>query len=744
MKLATAIPTPFDVLRTISVWLKVHPKTRYAITFAVICTICYFILEGTAWADTESRISARTFYLPLEGVTDTHGVPIWRYLELPTDPGNGPTYIMRSIRHFVASLLWTIYSFAIALGIGMAEWIISFEWLSWIAAPFELVANGVSDLIDAWMLIPLAVLISSIWIAVGFVRGRTGASIIELVMVSLVFGIIASPIANPLTWLTGDGSDTASENGLIQRSAQFGTEAGTFAINPDAEVEDVTLSGAIIDVTLRRPLQSIAFGAPLEGQCETDWNTHAAEDSGLDAEDIRKEVIKCDDAVADANQTDSFLWLGAFLMALPATLGVNFLLAVFLGFLLYEVGQAFIATVAAIIKAGFALLPGNSRTAWLNSLFQVVVSGVLVGVYVFALVIYVWLMGALIENIPPPLMTLGSIIIGIFIIIAAITFWRMKRAGKTVRKTLAEKFGRTGLSKDAQPKQPSKFGSNVRSAAARGLDMYDRRRLFRNSTQVGRNSTPVGRMARTATTAAGVAAAVSTGGASAAATKAGTSMAKRAGTALATRAGAAVASQTGASAVGTHNPGQGGVGAPSAQAALPPGAELPSHEPPALNAAQESTQDEGTRASQNNTEEPRSLPSAGRGQVVIANEPDLPAGHPTPLPTHAPTPGRSSEEAPPKRDTQQSVHHIPEGKYGNNWVHKNGEVHSPMTIRPDGSRVKNIPPEHKINKAFHEGDSWVTSQNIKDLNPSSTQATPAPEAMRPRNMGSVPKQEGNK
>src|SRR5690625_2798491 len=106
MKLAAAIPTPGDILRSFVVWLRVHPKTRYLLIFSAICTISYFFVNDMAWASTEDRITEHTLSMPLDGITDSDGVPIWRYLDIPMDPGNGPTYIARTIRSTLAGFLW--------------------------------------------------------------------------------------------------------------------------------------------------------------------------------------------------------------------------------------------------------------------------------------------------------------------------------------------------------------------------------------------------------------------------------------------------------------------------------------------------------------------------------------------------------------------------------------------------------------------------------------------------------------
>lgn len=702
MKLAAAIPTPGDILRSFVVWLRVHPKTRYLLIFSAICTISYFFVNDMAWASTEDRITEHTLSMPLDGITDSDGVPIWRYLDIPMDPGNGPTYIARTIRSTLAGFLWGIYSGVLVIVIGLTEWIVSFEWLTWIAAPFELIANGVSAVLEAWMLIPLGILVSAVWIAIGYLQGRTGAATVEFVMVVLVLGVISTSVVHPLSWMSGSGADVASENGLIRQAADAGAEAGAMTINQDGEAQNLTLSGTVVDVTLRDPMLSMAFGSSLEGDCAEDWNQYAAEDSGLDTEEIRKEVIKCSDEVADANQTDSYIWITTFIIALPTAAGVVGLLAVFLVFLVIQIFWGLYHGVLTLIKSFIAIFPGSARTTWLNSLFFVLVAIALVGVYVFAVTIYVWLIGAIMNNVPPAIARIGALLLGILIIVAACTFWKMKRAGKSLAQALAEKFGKTGLSKEAPPKKPSNFGPTVKSAANTGLRMYHRSRTL-----------------RAAKTGATVATAIGTAGTSAAAAKAGAAMASKAGTAMASKA--AIAQAGTATAALPPAATQSATASSTPQGELPAGPDTAPHQSAAPNPPPSTSGAAGP-----NTLAPRQKEQAHHEAVP-------PAQGKRSVYTAAPSPDETAEQP-------QRVTNLPAGNYGNNWVHKNGQVHGPMTIRPDGTPVKNIPEENKMSRAFREGDSWVTSRNVKDLNPSSQTITP----MRAPNIGEAPREGGNK
>lgn len=717
MSTTTTAPTltPGVVLRNMWAWLKAHPKARYTLIFLAVCTACYFFNISTA-AATDTETSSRAFDLPLVGITDTHGVPIWRYVELPMDPGNGPTYILRSIRYFIASILWALYAMPILLMIAMVEWIVSFEWLSWIAAPFETVAEGVSGVMEAWMIVTLGLVISVLWIGVGYLRGRTGAATIEFVMVVLVFGVIASPVADPFSWMTGGGSDTASESGFIREAADAGAEAGGMTINQEANPENVTLAGSIVDITLRHTMLNMAFGSSLSGDCEDAWNTAALE-SDNDAEDVREEVIDCDDAVADANQTDSFVWFFDYLMAGPAAIGVMFLLGVFLFFLIWQVFQAFISAIVAVIRAFLALFPGNSRTAWLNSLFQVVVSGVLIGIYIFMLTVYMWGMGELVEALPAPLIRTGSILLGILIIIAAITFWKMKKAGKSVGERLSKALGKTGLSKESPEKKPSNFGTTAKNLGSQAYQMRQKTRMLR--------------ALKTGTTAA---ATVGTGGVGGVAAKAATS----------TAGGMAMKAATKNASPGANLPGVKGV-LPGAAHAPKPSLPAGNASTGALPAGRASSPGGALPAGRESAPAPAS--AAGLQPVVSVQPPAGSENAPSsPLPpreaignegvpptvtgaesvksgTHSPTHeqhqsvpvGSANTGVPTQERPAPRVNNIPEGNYGSNWVHKSGQMHQPVTINQDGTAVQNIPREEKMARAVQSGDRWIMpgTENLK-------------------------------
>lgn len=693
---AYRVPRAGATLKRAWFWFQTHEKTRWTLLFLFVCTACYVIPVATAWADSPGGGTSNSLFLPLDKVTDTHGVPISRYVDLPMDPGNGAAYVLRSIRYVVASILWMAYAMPILLTIAAVNWILEFEWLGWLAAPFEAVTDGISSVLGSGSgtpaLITLGVLVSALVITFGYIRGRTGAATVEFAMVVLVFGLVTSSVINPFNWLAGD---TGEDAGLIEKSADFGQEAGGLTISNDGSTDTVTLSSSLADLTLRDTMLTMAFGFPLTDDKEDCGNEFdkVAKDADKDREDIRKTVIKCNDDVKDANQTDDYVWLIHYLLAGPAALGVIGMIGVFLFFLLKEVVQTFISAVAVVIRSFLALFPGGSRQALLNAIAQIFVSIVIVAAYIWALNVYMWLVAEIFtEYVPVGMQKISSVLIGVLMIVLAITYWKMKKAGKSIGERIAKALGRTGMAKDFQEPAPSKFGSTAgnlaKGAVSKGIDAYNRSKMLKGLV--------------TAAAAAG------TGGVGAAATTAASSAATGTATKAATRTVSSVAARSAKQALPSTSAPAGALpeGNSSAPAAGLPQGAAPTPPPPG--------ESRGATANA----------SANDGATQSVPVPAAaPSGNPAPGAQPPTVDETTVGDAEPRKTTR--VRHIPAGRHGNTWVHRNGQITTPQTITETGKPVRTVPAEDKIQRAWKDDDSWVVTD-------AKTPAAPKPSPMRPK------------
>ena len=81
MKTISSTPAE-DALLHLWVWLSIHRRTRAALAVVFTCLVCQMINTPPVLAaedDSAPQTSIDTYWLPLAGVTDTHGVPVGRY-----------------------------------------------------------------------------------------------------------------------------------------------------------------------------------------------------------------------------------------------------------------------------------------------------------------------------------------------------------------------------------------------------------------------------------------------------------------------------------------------------------------------------------------------------------------------------------------------------------------------------------------------------------------------------------------
>ncbi|MBD4386288.1 hypothetical protein GUH10_31490, partial [Xanthomonas citri pv. citri] len=88
-----------------------------------------------------------TYWLPLGDVTDSHGVPVDQYTELPLDYGQS-VYVTRQIRGVLMRIAWMGYTLVTYAVLALCDFILSLEWLDWVLAPLTLLANSLQGVLD--------------------------------------------------------------------------------------------------------------------------------------------------------------------------------------------------------------------------------------------------------------------------------------------------------------------------------------------------------------------------------------------------------------------------------------------------------------------------------------------------------------------------------------------------------------------------------------------------------------------
>lgn len=494
-----------DRLLRIWVWFAVRPRFRLIVAAMLLCTLCSFINANTAWADDGTGSGSRsTYFFPLDGVVDTDGIAIDKYTTLPLDYGQATTPA-RLVRGLLMRLCWMGYTVVVYGLLAMTKFILDFQWLDWILSPFILLANSLQSVMSQTGIVSVGIAVSALVIAVAWGKGKFGSGFVQLLMVGLVIGLMATPIGNPSEQIKG----------WVTTASDYGKEAGAATVsegNGNDELKD-PVSGEIVDLSIRRPALTLAFGSDLESNqtCKKTFNDVAK--GKADAEKIRKKVNGCDDAVKDANETDDFVIFAFFLIYSASTSGLLLLVGVFIFFIIKDVLMAGLGAVNVVGRSYLAVFPGGARSSFFNAFFQVLVNVVMIGVYIWLLAAYLWVMESITAAIGAANVMIGSTIFGFSLMVMAVTFFLFKKRAKEVARRLSQSIGSWGRDGKSTKIEPSKFqqtmGQGFKAAARGGSNLaktYARNRATRKTAQM--------------TTAALVAAI--TGGGSVAATRAAT------------------------------------------------------------------------------------------------------------------------------------------------------------------------------------------------------------------------------
>ncbi|WP_026821173.1 hypothetical protein, partial [Arthrobacter castelli] len=367
-----------DLSLRVWVLLDQRPWLKAAVLFAVVCTCSHLILIEQAYADDGGQnASMRTFLMPVLGITDTHGVPIESYSSLPLDYGNA-THLPRMVRSAILAILWTIYAFGAFLLIACVDFIVGFEWVDWLTAPFTLVASSLHDFAFQVGLPTTLLMLTGVSIAIAAATGRYASGVIQLVKASTIFAILAVFFVAPISALTAGSDDP------FATSSSYGSQLGSGLVSEDGKIpEDPDtnpVSGPLVDLLLRTPALAISFGSNVSAQC-LDVFDDTAKSTG-DDEAIRQAVTDCDPDAKAANETDSWVALGALMMFWLSSAGVLAILAVFTFFILKDTVLALLSVLGAIINGIIALGPGvTAATAFVRSALNIALCVAMIGIY---------------------------------------------------------------------------------------------------------------------------------------------------------------------------------------------------------------------------------------------------------------------------------------------------------------------------------------------------------------------------
>lgn len=343
----------------VRMWAAHHPRTAYAVGFVLL--VCVLVGHPVA-------AHAATVQNPLipTGLKDQDGVDLGNYVVLPIDTG-GITDMIKGMVSGLTGLLWAIYLALVSWMIWLVDWLLRFEWLDLLITPFATIADVLQQFLLAVGWLPLAMTAAGAVGGTFILFGKWGKGAQELLMSAICVVLATGMLANPVASLRGaeGGFETAKtwggELSALVVSENF--EEGTQVEDPAEKVSSV-ITGQLVNLFIRQTAQTIAFGSPLEGDCDELFTEKMIDEPPATHENtVKDEIRDCDD---DAKAfSESLNWsapislilmvVGALvLFSLPIALAVLLMTSV-LGTLLSACKSMFFVYVSVFPVSRFPL-----------------------------------------------------------------------------------------------------------------------------------------------------------------------------------------------------------------------------------------------------------------------------------------------------------------------------------------------------------------------------------------------------
>lgn len=447
----------FDTLGAVfwrfRIWLHRHPW--WARVLAVVVIDVYVVLFGNAMhaMAADSGIEGSMFGAT---ITDSAGVPLSAYLSLPLDRGD-----VWTLGKFVIAMwldpIWSGHLWAVATMIWFCNWLLSFEWVSIIALPFRGLANLLQDFLGEIAWIPFALTVAGGLAGIAILLGKHAKGWSEIVISASCAVLATGMLANPIVTLTAAG-------GALDKAQEFGGQIAAVvatddidAINLDSDnLLSASVTSQLVDIFVRIPAQTIAFGSALEGECAvafTDTMMDSAPIMG-GGNTVRDAVGACSEEARQYNQNPNFgqviatIWMtpGSFtLFLIPMIFGIIFLITV-VGFL--------IAAIKTMWNIYIGILPVNRYPLWkaLADTAMGVVAIVFMAVVMTAVLkVTVAAISGLSQLGIPIFAQMGFATLVMFVLIFMV--WRARRAAKRAGRSLAQQLSQYGLGKGGKREQ---------------------------------------------------------------------------------------------------------------------------------------------------------------------------------------------------------------------------------------------------------------------------------------------------
>lgn len=346
-------------------WL--HHHRWVSIASIVVLYQVYAVLIGNS-VMAAAAMGDSTFMPPGWEATDSHGIPVSHYVTVPIDRG-GWTDTGKSILAFFTDTIWVFHLFAISWALWLFDFILTFAWVDLIAGPFVFLGSTIEVFFLRFEWMPFALAIAGLIGGFMIIAGRIGKGITEMAMAVLIAVLAVMVYTNPAKALTATG-------GALDKAQVIGQQLTSIVTYDDinaTELEETDLSNAItapvVDLLVRDPAQSLAFGRVLRGECAEVFDKGMIDKPPVAEQNhVRDRVNDCSEKAKQFNENTNF---GQVISAavIATSSGSIFSIPVVLAFLFFfTVFGLLVAAVKVPVQAHIAVLPFMRYGLWRSTM----------------------------------------------------------------------------------------------------------------------------------------------------------------------------------------------------------------------------------------------------------------------------------------------------------------------------------------------------------------------------------------
>ena len=442
------------------IWMHTHPVR--ARIFIVLLLVAYLTVI-------QSQAAHAAGFLP-DGVdfVDNRGNKFSQYSVINIDPGDvwNPGKVMVN---FVVQMLWSIQYFMTGVVIWLFGFLLSFEWVAWLATPFNTLAVWVQDQLTAFNWIPFALMISAVAGGIAIFLGRTAGGLMEMFVAVVISVLALGVLANPVATLT-------ATNGMLDSAQTFGGElAASIVVDPDMvgqtqETMSAAVTSQLMDIFVRVPYQVISYSMVLPAECQGIFDTF------IQSGEPQPALRDCSPAAAvfSFDNPSGVNIMNAMVNGAGVTVLLVFGMAI-ATLLIVAVFFFLVAAIKSMIFAYLAILPINRAPLWkaISDSFMGLISMVVMTV---CLALYLKLITWLMTQTGGLPHQLRMVLIVIFLIVIIFLIWRARRATMLAGRDVANKISHLGLGMKPGTKDSNALlkMSAVTAMAKTGYDLFKR------------------------------------------------------------------------------------------------------------------------------------------------------------------------------------------------------------------------------------------------------------------------------